>query len=86
MKKFALLATALALCVCFSACGCNRTTAGDPTVSTPATTMPTTGTTMPMPTLETNIPDPTVDSNSTENGGLMGTDNTGMTEGTGPMN
>lgn len=77
MKKQGLIAVLFALCLTLSACGCNSTTAGDPTNGTTANTTPSSSaTTAPTtnPTMATNIPDPTVDSNSTEDGGLMGTD------------
>ena len=83
MKKQGLFAVLFALCLTLSACGCGSTTAGDPVPSTTNATTPSTSTaTTPTtnPTMATNIPDPTVDSNSTENGGLMGTD--GATDGT----
>ena len=62
MKKFFVIALALALTLSMGACGRRKQTPTQATRDTAPITVPTTPT-MTMPT--SNIPDPTVDSNST---------------------
>ena len=77
MKKFAIIATALAMVLSFSACGKNKNQPTTPSRATQPITVPTKPD-MTMPS--TNIPDPTVDSNSTMPTGDTG--NTNSTTGT----
>ena len=77
MKKFAVIALAVAMVLSFTACGRKKNQATMPTRDTTPVTVPTTED-MTMPT--SNIPDPTVDSNSTR-----ATDETGMNDTTGTV-
>ena len=80
MKKFAVIAVALAMVLSFSACGRNKNQPTTPSRDTQPITVPT----MPDMTMpSTNIPDPTVDSNSTMPTGDTGsTGSTNTTTGT----
>lgn len=70
MKKSAIIALALLLCLSLAACRMSNndeTTAPTTAPTTVPTTAPTTVPTIPAidPTIDTNIPDPEVDPNST---------------------